>query len=427
MKSTSDSAEHVSEAKTSPRPLRCAIYTRKSTEDGLNQPFNTLEAQREAAEAYILSQRHAGWTVVAERYDDGGYTGGNLDRPALQKLITDMEAGRVDCVVVYKVDRLSRSLLDFARLMDVFERHGVNLVSVTQPLNTTVSMGRLTLNILLSFAQFEREIISERTRDKMAAARKKGKWMGGVPVLGYDVAPGGGRLVANREEAERVRAIFTLYLEYRSVEQVLAAVQTQGWRNKHWTAETETPHAGRPFTKASLERLLSNVLYIGQVRHEGKTYRGEQAGIIEESVWREAQKLLMRERGCCRPSRNKSIAMTTGPGANVEQVAVAERVPRIARLMALALKFEQMIRQVVVPDYAVLAAVGRVSRARVTQIMNLLNLAPDIQEQILFLRWQTAERCGICEQTIRRMSSLLLWSDQRARWAALTSKICERV
>jgi site-specific DNA recombinase len=250
MTSTSDSAEHPSEAKASPRPLRCAIYTRKSTEDGLNQPFNTLEAQREAAEAYILSQRHVGWTVVDEHYDDGGYTGGNLDRPALQKLLADMEAGLVDCVVIYKVDRLSRSLLDFARLMDVFERRGVNLVSVTQPLNTTVSMGRLTLNILLSFAQFEREIISERTRDKMAAARKKGKWMGGVPVLGYDVAPGGGRLVVNTQEAECVRAIFALYLEHRSVDQVLTAVQAQSCRNKHWTAETGTQHAGRPFTNA---------------------------------------------------------------------------------------------------------------------------------------------------------------------------------
>ena len=218
-----------------------------------------------------------------------------------------------------------------------------------------------------------------------------------------------------------MRAIFTLYLEYRSVDQVLAAVQARSWRNKRWTAETDSPQAGRPFTKASLGRLLSNVLYIGQVRHEGKTYRGEQASIIEESAWRDAQKLLVQERGC-RPSRNKTIAMRTGPGANVKQDEVAERVPRIARLMALALKFEQMIRQSVVLDYAVLAAVGRVSRARVTQIMNLLNLAPDIQEQILFLRWETAERCGICEQTIRRMSSLLLWSDQRARWAALISK-----
>jgi site-specific DNA recombinase len=239
--------------------MRCAVYTRKSTEDGLNQPFNSLEAQREAGEAYVLSQRLAGWTVIAEHYDDGGYTGGNLDRPALQKLMTDMESGLVDCVVVYKVDRLSRSLLDFARLMDVFERHEVSLVSVTQPLNTTVSMGRLTLNILLSFAQFEREIISERTRDKMAAARKKGKWMGGVPVLGYDVAAGGGSLVVNSEEAERVRSIFALYLEYRSVDQVLATVQARGWRNKRRTAESNGSAVGAPFTKAGLERLLSNV------------------------------------------------------------------------------------------------------------------------------------------------------------------------
>jgi DNA invertase Pin-like site-specific DNA recombinase len=415
MTSTCDSAEHAGDAKAAARPLRCAIYTRKSTEDGLNQPFNTLEAQREAAEAYILSQRHVGWTVVAEHYDDGGYTGGNLDRPALQRLITDMDAGRIDCVVVYKVDRLSRSLLDFARLMDVFERHGVNLVSVTQPLNTTVSMGRLTLNILLSFAQFEREIISERTRDKMAAARRKGKWMGGIPVLGYDVAPGGGRLVVNTEEAERVRAIFARYVEYRSVDQVLAAVQAQGWRNKRWSAHALPADAGRPFNVASLERLLSNVLYIGQVRYEGKTYPGEQASIVEESVWRQAQKLLSQER-----ARNRArVARSTVPSGTVEQHGLPERVPRISRLMALALKFEQMRRQAVVTDYTVLAALGRVSRGRVTQIMNLLNLAPDIQEQILFLRWEVAEQCGICESSIRRLSGLLLWSDQRVRWAAM--------
>src|SRR5713101_4087913 len=260
MMSTSNPAEHPSEPAASPRSLRCAIYTRKSTEDGLNQPFNTLEAQREAAEAYILSQRHVGWTVVTEHYDDGGYTGGNLERPALQKLLRDMEAGRIDCVVVYKVDRLSRSLLDFARLMDVFERHGASLVSVTQPLNTTVSLGRLTLNILLSFAQFEREIIAERTRDKMAAARRKGKWMGGIPVLGYDVAPGGGRLVVNNEETGRVRAVFASYLEYRSLDRVLAAAQGQNWTNKRWTKKPGPAAAQKPFTKANLLRLLGCVL-----------------------------------------------------------------------------------------------------------------------------------------------------------------------
>jgi len=289
MTSTSTPCEQNSEPKIA--RLRCAIYSRKSTEDGLAQPFNTLEAQREAAEAYILSQRHAGWTVVAEHYDDGGYTGGNLERPALQKLLGDMEAGRIDCVVVYKVDRLSRSLLDFARLMDVFERYHVSLVSVTQPLNTTMSLGRLTLNILLSFAQFEREIIAERTRDKMAAARRKGKWMGGIPVLGYDVAPGGGRLVVNNEEAKRVRALFAVYLECRSADKLLATAQERDWRNKRWTAKTGMPNVGKPFTKAGLERLLTNVLYIGQVRCAAKTFAGEQASIVDESVWREAQKL----------------------------------------------------------------------------------------------------------------------------------------
>src|SRR5713101_6035055 len=232
MTSTREPAEHRSEVNASPGPLRCAIYTRKSTEDGLNQPFNTLEAQREAAEAYILSQRHVGWTVVTEHYDDGGFTGGNLERPALQKLLRDMEAGRIDCVVVYKVDRLSRSLLDFARLMDVFERYHVSLVSVTQPLNTTASLGRLTLNVLLSFAQFERELIAERTRDKMAAARRKGKWLGGVPVLGYDVATGGGKLAVNEEEALQVRAIFALYLKQQALLPVLHHLQNRQWKTK---------------------------------------------------------------------------------------------------------------------------------------------------------------------------------------------------
>src|SRR5258708_22104461 len=214
---------------------RCAIYTRKSTEEGLNQPFNRLEAQREAAEAYMLSQRHLGWSVVADRDDDGGYTGGNLERPALQKLLTDLKAGKIDCVVIYKVDRLSRSLLDFARLMEIFEQHGVSLVSVTQPLNTTSLPGRLTLNILLSFAQFEREMIADRTRDKMAAARRKGKWVGGIPVLGYDVAPGGGKLVVNHEEARHVKAIFALYLQHHSLAAVLAEMQARRWTTQRWT------------------------------------------------------------------------------------------------------------------------------------------------------------------------------------------------
>ena len=184
--------------------VRCAIYARKSTEEGLAQPFNSLDAQRESAEAYISSQRHMGWTALERRYEDGGYTGANLERPALRALMEDIESGQVDCVVVYKVDRLSRSLLDFARLIGIFEERGVSLVSVTQQLNTTDSLGRLTLNILLSFAQFERELIAERTRDKMRAARRKGKWLGGQPILGYDVDPERGGLKINAEEAQRV-------------------------------------------------------------------------------------------------------------------------------------------------------------------------------------------------------------------------------
>jgi len=400
---------------------RCAIYTRKSTEEGLHQPFNTLEAQREAAEAYILSQRHLGWTVIAERYDDGGYTGGTLERPALQKLLTDLQAGKIECVVIYKVDRLSRSLLDFARLMEIFEQHGVSLVSVTQPLNTTSSLGRLTLNILLSFAQFEREMIADRTRDKMSAARRKGKWVGGIPVLGYDVAAGGGKLVVNHEEARHVRAIFALYLELQSVDKLLVELQKRRWLNKRRRRRVGNPDAGRPFTRTGLERLLANVVYIGQVRFQGENYAGEQAGIIEQAVWRQAQELLAQE--CVgRPPRSRVRSDRRDAAEAEARTASSERVPRIARLMALALKFEQMIREGVVHNYAVLAALGQVSRSRLTQVMNLLNLAPDIQEQILFLTWETAEQRGIHERSVRQLSSQLSWIKQRARWQVLIVK-----
>src|SRR4051812_4384965 len=212
--------------------VRCAIYTRKSTEEGLDQEFNSLDAQRESAEACIASQKELGWKLLAERYDDGGYTGGNLERPALRRLLDDIDARRVDCVVVYKVDRLSRSLLDFARLMDRFDRHSVSFVSVTQQFNTTSPLGRLTLNILLSFAQFEREIIGERTRDKMGAARRKGKWVGGTPVLGYDVHPAGGRLVVDEPEAQRVREIFRLFQKDGSLRKLVQQLEARRWTNK---------------------------------------------------------------------------------------------------------------------------------------------------------------------------------------------------
>jgi site-specific DNA recombinase len=265
--------------------VRCAVYTRKSTEEGLDQEFNSLHAQREAAEAYIKSQRQLGWTVLPQQYDDGGFTGGNIDRPALQRLLEDIEAHRVDCVMVYKVDRLSRSLLDFARLMDRFDQRSVSFVSVTQQFNTTTSLGRLTLNILLSFAQFEREIIGERTRDKMSAARRKGKWVGGVPVLGYDVDPRGGRLTVNEKEARRVREIFRLYETHRSVAAVAQELQSRRWTTKSWTTKRGSRHAGSVFDKVTLLRLLTNAIYIGKVEHKGTIYPGEQAAIIEPMLW----------------------------------------------------------------------------------------------------------------------------------------------
>ncbi len=210
------------------RQLNCAIYTRKSTDEGLDKEFNSLDAQRECAEAYIKSQTQEGWHCVPDRYDDGGFTGGNMDRPALKQLLADIEAGKVNCVVVYKVDRLSRSLMDFARMLEVFERNQVAFVSVTQQFNTTNSMGRLMLNVLLSFAQFERELISERTRDKIAAARRKGKWSGGMPLLGFDIEPQGGKLCVNEIEANRVRAIYDLYLERESIMATIAELDNRG-------------------------------------------------------------------------------------------------------------------------------------------------------------------------------------------------------
>src|ERR1035438_4142276 len=269
------------------RVVRCAIYTRKSTEEGLSQEFNSLDAQREAGEAFIASQRHEGWTLIPDAYDDGGFTGGNMERPALRKLMADIEAEKVDCVVVYKVDRLSRSLLDFARIMGTFEKRGTSFVSVTQQFNTTASLGRLTLNILLSFAQFERELIAERTRDKMSAARRKGKWVGGIPVLGYDVDPHGGRLAVNEDEAGRVRAIFDLYLEQRSLIAVARELNRRGWTTKVWVTKDGREHHGKPFTKSSLFRLLTNVIYTGQVNHKGTFYPGEHPQIVDPAVWGE--------------------------------------------------------------------------------------------------------------------------------------------
>ncbi len=282
--------------KQKPKHLRCAIYTRVSTPDQANGDFTSIDNQREACEAYIKSQQHEGWTCLEGRFDDAGFSGGTLDRPALSQLLAEVETGRVDAVVVYKVDRLSRSLLDFARLVEVFDRRGVSFVSVTQPINTADSTGRLMLNILLSFAQFERETIADRTRDKMSAARRRGKWTGGQPMLGFDLHPDGGRLVVNEAEAAQVREIFALYLEKQSLHAVNQELRRRDWLTKAWTTRTGQPRGGRRFTKEAVHRLLTNPVYLGQVRHRGEVYEGEHPAIVQPKVFRQAQKILARNR-----------------------------------------------------------------------------------------------------------------------------------
>ncbi|MBS0208865.1 MAG: recombinase family protein [Planctomycetes bacterium] len=291
--------------------LRCAIYTRKSTEDGLEQEFNSLDAQRESGEAFIKSQTHEGWHCLPDRYDDGGFTGGNMERPALQRLLADIKAGRVNCVVVYKVDRLSRSLLDFARMMEVFEQHHVSFVSVTQQFNTATSMGRLILNVLLSFAQFEREMISERTRDKIAATRRKGKWSGGMPILGYNVVET--KLVVNETEAERVREIFDLYLQRQSLLGVVKELNARNWRTKSWTTRKGNVRGGRPFSKNALYDLLTNVAYLGKVRYKSEVHPGEQTPLVAAAVFEQTQACLRRNgRAGGKATRHSHAALLGG-------------------------------------------------------------------------------------------------------------------
>jgi site-specific DNA recombinase len=262
---------------------RCAIYTRKSSEEGLEQEFNSLAAQREACEAFIRSQQHEGWVLARSRYDDGGFSGGSMERPALQELLADIRAGQLDIVVVYKVDRLTRSLADFARLVELFDAEAVSFVSVTQQFNTTSSMGRLTLNVLLSFAQFEREVTGERIRDKIAASKKKGMWMGGNVPLGYDASER--TLVINPVEAETVRRIFALYREFGCVRRVKEEADRLGLRTKCSTTPNGAERGGKVFSRGHLYTLLSNPIYTGRIVHKGQLYPGQHPPLIDDETW----------------------------------------------------------------------------------------------------------------------------------------------
>jgi site-specific DNA recombinase len=272
------------------RTLRCAIYTRKSSEEGLEQSFNSLDAQPEACLAYIQSQKHEGWKAVPAHYDDGGYSGGNLQRPALTKLLEDISAGKVDLVVVYKVDRLTRSLSDFAKIVEAFDAKGASFVSVTQAFNTSTSMGRLTLNVLLSFAQFEREVTGERIRDKIAASKKKGMWMGGLVPLGYDLKDR--KLVVNPDEAKVVRRIFARYLELKCVRALKADLDAAGVVSKVRLSKEGKRTGGTPLFRGALYQILKSPVYLGEVRHRDRSYPGEHEALVTREVWEAVQTTL---------------------------------------------------------------------------------------------------------------------------------------
>jgi len=292
------------------KPVRCAIYTRVSTDQGLEQDFNSLDAQYDASQAYVRSQAHAGWTLLRAKYDDGGFSGGNTERPALQRLLDDVRAGKVDVIVVYKVDRLTRSLADFAKLVELFDQHNVSFVSVTQQFNTTTSMGRLTLNVLLSFAQFEREVTSERIRDKIAASKRKGLWVGGMAPLGYDTKDR--KITVNQAEAERVRTIFRSYLKLGSLNLLMADLRKRGFVTKVRSLKSGEKVGGIPFTRGPLAHLLRNRFYIGEVAFKGEVLRGEQIAIVGRKLFDAVQARLDAQINGHKAARRNTEALLSG-------------------------------------------------------------------------------------------------------------------
>ena len=369
------------------RKVRCAVYTRKSSEEGLDMEFNSLDAQRESCEAYIASQKPEGWILVPDRYDDGGFSGGTLERPALKRLLADIELGRVDVVVVYKIDRLSRSLMDFAKLVEVFDRCGVTFVSVTQSFNTTTSMGRLTLNILLSFAQFEREVIGERIRDKFAASRKKGMWMGGNPPLGYDVRDR--KLVVNESEAAIVRSIFERFLAVGSATVLARTLAAEGMTTKR----------GRPIDKGYLYRLLNNQAYIGMAVHKGVAYPGEHEAIIGRELWDRVRTIIADSpRLRANRTRAQTPALLKGLIFGADGAAMSPTHTRKADRL-----YRYYVSQSVLKRGSDACPVGRVPAAEIEvavidQMRGLLR-APEI----VVATWRTvrSEIDGIAESDVR--------------------------
>ncbi|MFN3727486.1 MAG: recombinase family protein [Allosphingosinicella sp.] len=398
------------------RKLRCAVYTRKSTEEGLEMEFNSLDAQREACEAYIASQKPEGWVLYPEPYDDGGFSGGTLDRPALKRLLADIEDGRIDVVVVYKIDRLSRSLMDFAKLVEVFDRGGVTFVSVTQSFNTTTSMGRLTLNILLSFAQFEREVIGERIRDKIAASRKRGMWMGGFVPLGYEVRDR--KLVINDAEAATVRMIFERFVEVGSATALARALAAEGVRTRR----------GRLVDKGFLYKLLNNRVYIGDAVHKGTAYPGEHDAIITRALWDKVHGIL-RESPRVRAGRTRAATPALLKGLIFGPTGCAMTPTHTRRGDKL---YRYYVSQSVLKRGADACPVGRVPAAEiegavVDQLRGLLR-APEV----IVGTWRSArpEIDGLSEAEVREALEGLdpLWDELfPAEQARVVQLLVERV
>ena len=398
------------------RKLRCAVYTRKSTEEGLEMEFNSLDAQREACEAYIASQKPEGWVLYPEPYDDGGFSGGTLDRPALKRLLADIEDGRIDVVVVYKIDRLSRSLMDFAKLVEVFDRGGVTFVSVTQSFNTTTSMGRLTLNILLSFAQFEREVIGERIRDKIAASRKRGMWMGGFVPLGYEVRDR--KLVINEAEAATVRMIFERFVEVGSATALARTLAAEGVRTRR----------GRLVDKGFLYKLINNRVYIGDAVHKGTAYPGEHEAIITRALWDKVHGIL-RESPRVRAGRTRAATPALLKGLIFGPTGCAMTPTHTRRGDKL---YRYYVSQSVLKRGADACPVGRVPAAEiegavVDQLRGLLR-APEV----IVGTWRSArpEIDGLSEAEVREVLEGLdpLWDELfPAEQARVVQLLVERV
>jgi site-specific DNA recombinase len=386
--------------------IRCAIYTRVSTEHGLDQEFNSLDAQYEAASAYIKSQAHAGWTLIRSRYDDGGYSGGSTDRPDLQRLLEDIRARKIDVIVVYKVDRLTRSLADFAKLVELFDAHGVSFVSVTQQFNTTTSTGRLTLNVLLSFAQFEREVTSERIRDKIAASKRKGLWVGGNLPLGYEMKDG--KIAIVEEEAELVRSIYRRYLELGSVNELLRDLKERNIRTKSRLLSTGVTRGGIPFGRGALYYVLSNHFYIGEVKYKNEILPGEQPPIMDRTLFEAVRQRSLAQWSHRTTVRNKADHLLTGL---LFDDAGHRMVPTHATKAGV--RYRYYVSTPVLHGEAKTASAGSVSRVPAADIEDVI--VKSLQEHLAANQDKattSAESLGDCDTLAQLVAGIVVHSDR---------------